>query len=198
MNIGLTGGIATGKSTVAAMLEQRGAIIIDADQIAREVVLPGSPHLVAVAKRFGQAVISADGSLNRRKLGDIVFKDETARKDLEAILHPPIRHIMLSRMKQFETEEPERLVVVDIPLMYESNLQSYFTEVMLVYIPSDVQIARLMKRDGLSVEEAKSRLNSQLPIDEKKQYADIIIDNSGTIEETERQIEDFWQTKRLL
>lgn len=198
MNIGLTGGIASGKSTVSAMLVKRGAVLIDADQIAREVVLPGSPVLSEVVSRFGQAVLLEDNSLNRKKLGEIIFGDYAARKELEAITHPPIRAVMISRMKQLEQEDSSRLVVVDIPLLYESQLQNFFSAVMLVYISKELQLIRLMQRDQLSAASAEARLVSQMSIDEKKKLADIVIDNSGTIQQTEEQIDRFWLEKRRL
>lgn len=195
MIIGLTGGIASGKSTVANMLVERGAALVDADAIAREVVLPGSPALLEIAEQFGQAVILDDGSLDRKKLGQVVFRNTEARKQLEAITHPRIRQLMLARMAQLEQNDPKRLVVVDIPLLYESGLQTLFEEVMLVYVPSQVQLQRLMQRDGLDESEARARIDSQMPIDEKKQLADITIDNSGTKQQTEAQVEQFWGSK---
>jgi dephospho-CoA kinase len=197
VNIGLTGGIATGKSTVSAMLVQRGAVLIDADQIARDVVLPGSPVLDKVVSKFGQAVLLEDGSLHRKKLGQIIFGNPKARKELEAILHPPIRAMIKSQMEALEKEDPHRLVVVDIPLLFESKLQEPYSEIMLVYVPTAIQKQRLMQRDHLNEIEAEARLNSQMPIEEKKKLADIVIDNSGTIEETDKQIDFFWQRKRL-
>jgi dephospho-CoA kinase len=197
MNLGLTGGIATGKSTVSAMLVRRGAKLIDADQIAREVVLPGSPVLAQVAERFGRAVLQEDGGLHRKKLGEIIFADPSARKELENILHPPIRMIMKERMQTWETEHPRDLVVVDIPLLFESNLQSMFSEVMLVYTTTEIQLERLMRREGIGMFEAQLRLKAQMEIDKKKTLADIVIDNSGTVEETEKQIDDFWHRKGL-
>lgn len=197
MKIGLTGGIATGKSTVSKMLVQRGALLVDSDQIAREVVLPGSPVLAQVAQRFGQAILHSDGSLHRKKLGEIIFSDAEARKDLEAILHPPIKTIQLERIMQFEQEHPNRLVVVDIPLLYESNAQHRFSEVMVVYVPQSIQIERLMKRDQITEEQAIARLSSQMSIEEKKNLADVVIDNSGTLEQTEDQIDAFWKRKGL-
>lgn len=197
MNIGLTGGIACGKSTVASMLVRRGANLVDADQIAREVVLPGSPVLGQVAERFGSAVLRPDGSLDRKALGAIVFHDEKARKDLESLLHPPIRALMKERMESFQQEAPDKLVVVDVPLLFESKLEPMFEEVVLVYIPRELQLVRLQARDGLSREEAQRRLDAQMPIEEKKRLADTIIDNSGSIEETERQIAGFWVRKGL-
>jgi len=197
MNIGLTGGIACGKSTVSAMLVRRGAALVDADRIAREVVEPGSPVLSRVALRFGQAVLLPDGALDRKALGRLVFGDEAARKDLEALLHPPIRALMRERMEAFEREQPRRLVVVDVPLLYESGLAAMFEEVLLVYAPREVQLARLIGRDGLDATEAAKRLEAQLPIEAKRALADCVIDNSGTLEETERQVALFWQRKGL-
>jgi dephospho-CoA kinase len=194
MNIGLTGGIACGKSTVAAMLAARGALIIDADRIAREIVLPGSPVLGQVAERFGQAVILPDSSLDRKKLGSIVFGDEQARRDLEGLLHPPIRALMKERKERFETEHPDKLVVLDIPLLYENKLEGMVSRVMVAYCPRDVQLDRLMLRDGLSAEQAEARLLAQLPIEEKRLRADIVIDNSGSLADTERQVNAFWSS----
>ncbi|MFB9278055.1 dephospho-CoA kinase [Cohnella cellulosilytica] len=197
MNIGLTGGIATGKSTVAKLLTERGALLIDLDKIAREVVEPGQPALLAIAERFGQAVLQPDGSLDRKRLGSIVFADSAERKALEAITHPAIRAVMKERMARGETEEPDRLVVVDVPLLYESKLESYFHRVMVVYAPRETQLDRLIERDGLSREEAEQRLAAQMDIEEKKRRADVLIDNGGTPEETNRQIERFWRETGL-
>ncbi|WP_248924734.1 dephospho-CoA kinase [Paenibacillus hamazuiensis] len=197
MNIGLTGGIACGKSTVAAMLVRRGAVLVDADQIAREVVEPGSPVLARVADRFGQAVLLPDGQLHRKKLGEIVFNDPAAREDLQNLLHPAIRATMRERMERYEAEDPQRLVVVDVPLLFESKLEWMFSEIMLVYVPREIQLERLMARDGLTGEQAENRLKAQMPIEEKKALADIVIDNQGTREDTERQIESFWRERGL-
>ncbi|MFS0837501.1 dephospho-CoA kinase [Paenibacillus sp. 1P03SA] len=197
MNIGLTGGIACGKSTVSAMLVRRGAILIDADRIAREVVEPGSPVLAQVAARFGQDILLPDGSLHRKKLGETVFGNEEARKALEELLHPSIRALMKERMAASEREFPDKLVVVDVPLLYESGLQSMFSFVMVVYVPREVQLRRLMERDGLTLEQAETRLAAQWPIERKKELADICIDNSGTLEQTERLVERFWLQRGL-
>lgn len=197
MNIGLTGGIACGKSTVAAMLVRRGALLVDADRIAREVVEPGAPVLIQVIDRFGADLLLEDGSLDRKKLGERVFGNPGALKDLEALLHPPIRTTMRERMQAYETQHPDKLVVVDVPLLYESNLQAMYNQVMVVYVPRSVQMERLMKRDGLTEEQANKRLNSQMPIETKKELADIVIDNSGTMEETEQQIDKFWSERGL-
>ncbi|GIQ69827.1 dephospho-CoA kinase [Xylanibacillus composti] len=195
MNIGLTGGIACGKSTVADMLVEKGAVLIDADRLAREVVEPGTPTLAQVADTFGQAVLLPDGSLDRKRLGQIVFADDAARKKLEALLHPPIRALMRSRMAAYEQEDPTRLVVVDVPLLYESGLVDYFSEVMVVYVPPAVQLSRLMERDGMDEAAARQRIAAQLPIEEKRKRADIVIDNSGSLAETARQVDQFWDSR---
>jgi len=197
MNIGLTGGIACGKSTVSAMLVRRGAILVDADQIAREVVEPGSPVLAEIAERFGAQVLQSDGSLNRKRLGEMIFRDPDLRRELNRIIHPPIRATMLERMRAGESRHPDKLVVADVPLLYESGLERMFEEVVVVYVPREVQLARLMRRDGLTREQAEERLSAQMPIEEKKRRADFVIDNSGTIEETERQVDLFCRRKGL-
>jgi dephospho-CoA kinase len=197
MNIGLTGGIAAGKSTVANLLVQRGALLIDLDRIAREIVEPGRPALAQIAQRFGQAVLRADGSLDRQKLGAIVFADPLKRRELERITHPAIRAVMKQRMEENEREAPDRLTVVDVPLLYESGLEDRFERVMVVYVPRRTQLERLIRRDRLTPEEAERRLNAQMDIEEKRQRADFVIDNSGSLEETERQVEAFWREMGL-
>ncbi|WP_159881569.1 dephospho-CoA kinase [Paenibacillus puerhi] len=197
MNIGLTGGIASGKSTVAAMLVRRGALLVDADRIAREVVEPNTPVLAQVIERFGADLLLQDGSLNRKKLGEKVFGDPEALRDLEGLLHPPIRATMRERMSRYQEDHPDKLVVVDIPLLYESGLQGMVEEVMVVYVPREVQLARLIARDGMSPEEAEKRLNAQMSIEDKKRMADIVITNTGSLEETEGQIDAFWKERGL-
>jgi dephospho-CoA kinase len=197
MNIGLTGGIATGKSTVARLLEERGAILIDLDRIAREVVEPGQPSLALIAERFGQAILQVDGSLDRKKLGAIVFADPAERRALEAITHPAIRKVMKERMAYYESNAPDKLVVVDVPLLFESGLESYFEQIMVVYVPQEEQLNRLRERDKLTDEEARRRLSAQGDIEEKKRRADILIDNSGSLAHTERQIERYWAEKGI-
>lgn len=195
MNIGLTGGIATGKSTVSSMLTRKGALLVDADVIAREVMLPGHPVLAEVAAYFGQDVIQADGQLDRKKLGEIIFHDEKKRQALNEITHPAIRREIRKQMTDYEAAYPDRLVVVDIPLLYESELQSLFEKVIVVYVPREIQLHRLMERDNITKERAEARLNSQMDIEQKKQLADEVIDNSGTLEKTSFQVDELW--KRL-
>ncbi|OAB43888.1 dephospho-CoA kinase [Paenibacillus antarcticus] len=198
MNIGLTGGIATGKSTVSSLLVKKGAMLVDADAIAREVMLPGHPVLAAVAEFFGQGILQEDGTLDRKKLGSIVFDDKEALKALNNMSHPEIRKEIRKRMMELQTAYPERLVVVDIPLLYESGLQSMFEEVWVVYAPRDVQMERLMKRDLLSFGQAETRLQSQMDIEDKKSSADRVIDNSHSLEATEQQVNECWLQMRLL
>ncbi|MBD2871580.1 dephospho-CoA kinase [Paenibacillus arenilitoris] len=197
MRIGLTGGIASGKSTVARMLAERGALLVDADQVAREVVLPGEKALEAIASAFGQAVLEADGSLNRKALGDIVFRDKAKLARLEAITHPAIRERMQHRIHSYEERHPDRLVVADIPLLYETKQQHLYDGVMVVYVPSDLQRARLMERNEIPAEEAERRISLQMDIEEKRRLADWVIDNGGTLAETEKQIDLFWKSQRL-
>ncbi|RCW43448.1 dephospho-CoA kinase [Paenibacillus prosopidis] len=197
MKIGLTGGIASGKSTVAHILVERGALLVDADQVAREVVFPGEPALEAIASTFGQAVINLDGSLNRKALGEIVFRDKAALEQLEAITHPAIRQQMQQRIHTFEEQFPERLVVADVPLLYETKQQKLYDGVMVVYVPAGVQCVRLMERNSLTEEEAKRRISLQMDIEQKRSLADWVIDNSGSLDETKRQIDHFWKSQCL-
>jgi dephospho-CoA kinase len=197
MKIGLTGGIASGKSTIAKMLVERGALLVDADQVAREVVLPGESALEAIASTFGQAVLAADGSLDRKALGEIVFQDKASLAKLEAITHPAIRQRMQQRIHTYEEQFPERLVVADIPLLYETEQEHLYDGIMVVYVPAEVQQARLMERNHLTEEEARRRVALQMDIEQKREKADWVIDNSGTLAETERQIEQFWKSKCL-
>ena len=191
MLIGLTGGIGSGKSTVAKIFADRGAHIIDADQIARDVVEPGSPVLTALVAHFGPSIIQADGSLDRKALGALVFQDVARRKELEAIIHPAIRAQILAAMDEAERTAPQALHVVDIPLLFESGYQNYFTHIVLAYVPEDVQLARLSAREQWSEDEARRRMATQLPLEDKRVKATHLIDNSGTIADTEGQVDAF-------
>lgn len=197
MKIGLTGGIATGKSTVAAMLVERGALLVDADQVAREVVMPGEPALEAVASTFGQAVIHTDGTLNRKALGEIVFNNRERLMQLESILHPAIRNRMQQRIKQYEEQDPRQLIVADVPLLYETDQQELYEGVMVVYVPQQLQLTRLMERNGLAQEEALRRIGLQMDIEQKRSRADWVINNSGSLEETKLQVDEFWKSQDL-
>lgn len=188
MLIGLTGGIACGKSTVSAMLVKHDALLVDADQVARDVVEPGEPALLQIAKIFGTNVLNSDGSLNRKQLGAIVFSDSDKLKQLEQITHPAIRARMLQTIEMYKQQKPNALIVADIPLLYETNQSHLYEGVLVVYIPRELQVERLMNRNGLTQEEAEARIALQMDIEEKKKRADWVIDNSSTLENTEQQV----------
>lgn len=196
MIIGLTGVIASGKSSVAKYLQQLGATVIDADQVARQVVNPGTPALREIEASFGSGVLHRDGTLNRKELGTLVFANPDARKQLEEITHPHIEAAINRLMKEFKENCPEAILVLEIPLLIEVGWQHKVDQVWLVIASEDVQLKRLMERDNLTLLQAQQRIASQMPLREKKKYADIIIDNSGTPETTRRQVEQLWQQIR--
>ncbi|MGO4547139.1 dephospho-CoA kinase [Paenibacillus sp. 2TAB23] len=198
MRIGLTGGIASGKSTIANMLVERGALLVDADQVAREVVLPGQPALEAIASTFGQAVIESDGSLNRKELGAIVFQDKSMLTKLEAITHPAIRASMQATIHTYAEQFPNRLIVADVPLLYETKQEELYDGIMVVYVPAELQKVRLMARNQVTEEEAVRRIALQMDIERKRALADFVIDNSGSLKETKRQLDAFWESQCLL
>lgn len=186
---GLTGSIATGKSTVAQMLKELGAEIIDADQISREVVQPGQTGWQQVANAFPE-VINPDHTIDRQKLASIIFADKTARARLEAIIHPLVFDRIRAQGELLERQG--KIVFADIPLLYETNCQEWLDEVWLVYVPEAIQLQRLMNRDHLSEAEALQRIRAQIPIEIKKQLADRVIDNSGSLWETKLQVDSLW------
>ncbi|BBH18969.1 dephospho-CoA kinase [Paenibacillus baekrokdamisoli] len=198
MKFGLTGGIACGKSTVSAMLVERGAKLVDADQFAREVVLPGEAALHAIVAAFGQAILNDDGTLNRSELGSLVFGNAERLKQLEDILHPAIRTRMWERMNAYEQDNPSQLIIADIPLLYETGQASLYDGIIVVYVPRAVQIQRLMTRNSMTTEQAETRIALQMDIEEKKRLADYVIDNSGTLEQTSVQVERFWREQGLV
>ncbi|KEF39560.1 dephospho-CoA kinase [Schinkia azotoformans MEV2011] len=185
--LGLTGGIASGKSTVATMLRDLGIVIIDADVIAREVVEVGEDAYFKIIGAFGRTILHDDRTINRQKLGEVIFNNEQKRKVLNSIVHPAVREKM-SRLKMEFIEKGEKIIVLDIPLLFESKQTHLVEKVILVYVDRDVQVKRLMQRNGLSVEEAEARINSQMPLTEKIPLADAVINNNGSIEETKEQL----------
>ncbi|HCN61500.1 dephospho-CoA kinase [Mammaliicoccus fleurettii] len=184
--IGLTGGIATGKSTVSKMLKERGFYIVDADVASRKAVETGSKGLRQVEEVFGKKAI-LNGEMNRLYVGSIVFKDEDMRKKLNNIVHPIVREIM-EEEKQLGLKK-DKNVIMDIPLLFENNLQDTVDETWLVYTTKETQIVRLKQRNQLTDEEALSRIKSQMPIEEKKEMADVIIDNNGSLVDLTQNIE---------
>ena len=188
MIIGLTGSIASGKSTVSAMLRKKGLPIVDADEIARLVVEPGSPVLLEISRQFGADVIQEDGSLNREKLGERIFGNEEERQKLNGIIHPAIRQEML-RQKDEWLSNGANTIIMDIPLLFESKLQSFVDKIIVVSVSPEIQKERLIARNVLSQEEADARIRTQLSMKVKEQGADAVLFNDGTQEETEKQLE---------
>lgn len=187
MIIGLTGSIASGKSTVANMLKEMGFPIIDADLVARIVVEKGTATLETIKETFGTEVIHKDGSLNREVLGEIIFSNPSKRKRLNDIMHPAIRAEMLAQKERL-VQQGYPVIIMDIPLLFESRLQSFVDKVLVVTVTEQTQLERLMSRNGFTQEEAKLRIQSQLPLSVKEKGADAVIYNNGTIEETKQQL----------
>jgi dephospho-CoA kinase len=176
--IGLTGGIASGKSTFAAALKARGVPVVDADALARAAVAPGSPALAEIERAFGREVLAPDGSLDRRRMGALVFADEAARRRLEAITHPAVRRAVAEETARLSAQGHD-LAFYDTPLLFEVGLEATLDAVVVVWAPPDVQRARLAARDGLGPAEAEARLAAQLPIAEKAARADFVVENVG-------------------
>ena len=186
--VGLTGGIATGKSTVSAMLAHLGCRVIDADQLAREVVAPGQPAHAAIVAEFGPEVLQPDGYLDRKRLGAIVFNDPERRKRLEAITHPAVRQRQQRILSMLEEEEHGGLVIWDVPLLYETKGDAHVDRVVVVITDEETELARLIGRDGAGEADARARIKSQMPVAEKARRAHYVIDNSGSRADTERQV----------
>lgn len=187
MIIGLTGSIATGKSTVANMLREYDLPIVDADVIAREVVAPGTKTLAQIADVFGPETIAEDGAMDRAYIGQQIFHNSDKRDQLNAIIHPAIRAEMIAQRDAYVAEGKH--VIMDIPLLFESKLQHYVDRILVVAVSSDVQLARLMERNSFSEEEARARISSQIPIAEKIAGADAVLYNDGTLDETKAQLQ---------
>lgn len=187
---GLTGGIASGKSTVAGWFASWGAYVVDADQVARDVVAPGGPAFDAVVERFGRAIVTAEGGIDRVELGRIVFDRESELKALEAILHPEIREESRRRFENYVGEAA--LGVYEASLLVETGAWKDFDCLIVVACAAETQIARLIDRDGLSEEDARKRLASQFPLEKKVELTDHVIDTSGTLEETEARARSVW------
>ena len=196
LKVGLTGSIAVGKTFVLGVLSELGCHVIDADVVARQVALPGSPGLKAVIDAFGEEVLKSDGSLNRARLGEIVFADEAKRQQLNSILHPFIIAAQDAQLRELELQDPKGIVVVDAALMIESGGYKRFDKLIVVHCRPEVQLQRLMRRNKLSREEVEQRIATQMPQEEKKRYADYLIDTSGDFAETRRQTEDVYHALR--
>jgi dephospho-CoA kinase len=194
--IGLTGGAGSGKSTVAGMFAELGATIVDADEATHAVYAPGTDGFEAIVDAFGPEYVR-DGQIDRKRLGDLVFKDEAARLRLNEIVHPRVRDWMSARTAE-AVERGAEVVVQDVPLLFENGLQDLFSSTVLVYARPKTQVERLVVQRGLSSDRAGAMLAAQMPIDEKRPLATFVIDNEDGIEETRRQVEEVWARVRSL
>jgi len=189
--IGLTGGIATGKSTASRFFVEAGVAVVDADQLARRVVEPGLPAWEEIRREFGDAILQPDGTLSREALAAIVFRDPSAMARLNAIVHPRVAEAGAAEVARLLAADPGGLVVYDVPLLYETGGEGRFDQVAVVYVPRATQFARLRERDELSTEEAEARLASQLDIEEKARRANVVLDNRGSREALREQVFDL-------
>jgi dephospho-CoA kinase len=185
--VGLTGGIASGKSTVSNMLKEMNMTVIDADVESRLAVQNGEPAYKQIVESFGHDIVLPDGEIDRQKLGSIIFHDEQKRKLLNSIVHPEVRRRM-NEKKDLAIKKKEKIVILDIPLLFESNLINMVDQTLLVYVDQNIQFTRLMERNQLSKEEAEARIQSQMPLAEKMKLADKIIQNNGSLTETKKQL----------
>jgi len=189
--VGLTGGIGSGKSTVAKMLEKRGAVVFDADVLARQAVEPGTPGFEKVVERFGPNVLAPGGGLDREALASIVFADPAARRDLEAIVHPEVRRMFAEGCEEYR--DSDRVVVFSAPLLVETGMHTAFDLLIVVSAPVATQIERLMRDRGMPERAVQARIDAQLPLEAKAEVADVLVDNEGTLEDLEGQVDRLWR-----
>jgi dephospho-CoA kinase len=194
--IGLTGGVGSGKSTVAGMFADLGATVVDADEATHAVYAPGTEGFDAIVDAFGRQYVR-DGRIDRKRLGDLVFKDDAARLRLNEIVHPRVREWMTARTAE-AVDRGALVVIQDVPLLFESGLEDLFSATVLVYARPQTQVERLVEERGLSRDRAGSMLAAQMPIDEKRPLATFVIDNDGDLDETRRQVEEVWARVRPL
>ncbi|MEE9522053.1 MAG: dephospho-CoA kinase [candidate division NC10 bacterium] len=191
IRVGLTGGIATGKSTVARMFAERGAAVLDADEMVRELQYSGTPVFESIVEAFGSLILQADGTLDRKSLGEMVFRDKELRRRLETIVHPALVAAVEARVVELQTQGVS-ICVVELPLLIEAESERRFDWVVVVTAPEEAQVARLMSDRGLSQEEALARIRSQVPLREKVKRAHFVIDNGGDLWETERRVREIY------
>jgi len=191
--LGVTGGIASGKSTVACILQEKGAGLIDFDVLARAVVEPGKKAFHEIVSYFGNTILQIDGRLDRKKISSIVFGDEEKRKALMDFIYPHITEEFIKRVDDLAKKSPESIIQAVVPLLIEENIQDLFHKILLVHIPREKQIERLITRDGITQREAENIINAQMPIDEKLKYADFVIHNEKDLESTKNQVDDLWE-----
>ena len=188
--VGLTGGISSGKSTVSSYFKQLKIPVIDADEVARKVVEPNSQGVKEIRKAFGNDVFEEDGSLNRQKLGELVFSDVENRQKLDELLQPLIKIMILDEIEAYR-QKGEKMIVLDLPLLFEKQYEKLCEEIIVVYVPKELQLERLMKRNQYTKQEALSRIDSQLSIEEKRKRATVLFDNQGTIQQLYHQVEQW-------
>ncbi|MCP9469642.1 MAG: dephospho-CoA kinase [Nitrospira sp.] len=191
--VGLTGGVATGKSTVASMFKRCGAVIIDADALARSVVEPGKPAWREIVKLFGRGVLNPDRTINRRVLGGIVFRDPEQLRRLERIVHPRVSREQRRLVRSAFARDPHAVVVYDVPLLFEAGIERTVDHIIVVSADRDIQIARLQKRDGLSRADAIRRIKSQMPLAKKRRLADFVLDGTTSKRTLFRQVKTLFQ-----
>ncbi len=189
--IGLTGGVATGKTLVTDHLKSKGVAVIDADLLSREAVLVGQPAYREIVDEFGSKFLHPDGTLHREKLAALIFDSPEKRKKLEEIIHPRVYEEAWKEIRRIQESTPDALIVFSVPLLLESRHEQEMDKVVVVYADEPAQIQRLIKRNGLTEEKARKRISAQMPIEEKKERADFVISNTGSKEETLRQVDDL-------
>jgi len=194
--VALTGGIASGKSTIARRLAEHGATVIDADALVRELQQPGTPVLAAIAAEFGDAVLTPEGALDRAALGGVVFSDPDRRRALNDIVHPAVKEESQRRFRAALDADPGAVVVYDVPLLAEARGAGEWDTIVVAHAPADVRVARLVEHRGMSEEDARSRVASQASDDERIALADVVIDTSGTLEHTCAQADALWESLR--
>ena len=188
--VGLTGGISSGKSTVSSYLKQLKIPVIDADEVARKVVEPNSQGAIEIRKAFGSDVFEEDGSLNRQKLGALIFSNAENRQKLDNLLQPLIKIMILEKIEEYR-QKGETMIVLDLPLLFEKQYEELCEEIIVVYVPRELQLERLMRRNQYTKQEALSRIDSQLSIEEKRKRATVLLDNQGTIQQLYHQVEQW-------
>lgn len=196
LTVGLTGSIAVGKSTVCELLKEFGCHVLDADRVARDVVAPGTLGLKRIVSHFGTDVLRKDGSLDRPALARIIFSDEKEREVLNSIVHPLVIEAQDKWLNEVRAVDPDSIAVIDAALMIESGGYKRFNKLVVVWCNADIQLQRLTERDGLSRKEAEARIAAQMPQEEKKRYADLLIDTSAGFEETRAQTRDVYEQLR--
>lgn len=191
--VALTGGIASGKSTIADRLASRGAVVVDADAVVRELQQPGMPVLLAIADAFGEGMLLADGSLDRAALGAVVFADDEARQRLNAIVHPAVAAESARRFREALERDPRTVVVYDVPLLVEARADDPWDLVVVAHAPADVREARLIAHRGMDAASARARIDAQVSDEERLRLSDVVIDTSGTIDDTLRRADALWE-----